>query len=308
MRTNQINGLVSIALALFFLAFTSCDRRAGLADAYGHFEADDLIVSAQGNGLLVASEIRQGKEIAAEEKLGQIDTMALFLQKEQITSRQQAVFSQIKQLRAQIEVQKQQWENVHTNYQRILNMIGGGAATPQQRDDAAGQLRMIEKQILAAEAQIEAVRAEVSVLSKQKDVLDDQISKCAIISPGDGLVLESYVERGELATVGKPLYKMARLGELDFRCYLSGQQLHKVALGQKVKVYIDGSDGEMLEYPGTISWISEQSEFTPKIIQTREERVKLVYAVKVRVKNDGRLKLGMPGELRFTEPGKEQIK
>lgn len=305
MRTNQINGLVSIALALFFLSFTSCDRRAGLADAYGHFEADDLIVSAQGNGLLIASEIRQGKKIAAEEKLGQIDTMALFLQKEQIKSRQQAVFSQIKQLRAQIEVQKQQWENVNTNYQRIINMIEGGAATPQQHDDAAGQLRMIEKQILAAEAQIEAVRAEVGVLSKQKDVLDDQLSKCAIISPGDGLVLESYVEKGELATVGKPLYKMARLSELDFRCYLSGQQLHKVALGQKVKVYIDGSDGEMLAYPGTISWISEQSEFTPKIIQTREERVKLVYAVKVRVQNDGRLKLGMPGELRFDPVDKE---
>ena len=217
----------------------------------------------------------------------------------QIEAQQQAVSTKKLNIRAEVNVLQEQISNLEITRKRIHNMFADQAATRQQVDDVDGQMRVLEKQVQRLNTQFVSVDSEMDVLTAQLAVVSDQLRKCTVVSPLDGVVLEKYVELGELATPGKALVKLADLSELELRVYVSGARLPQIKIGQPVEVMIDQDETTNQRLQGTVSWISPEAEFTPKIIQTKEERVKLVYAVKVKVKNDGRLKIGMPGEVNF---------
>jgi HlyD family secretion protein len=200
---------------------------------------------------------------------------------------------------SQISVLKEQKKNIQTNVDRITKMFAEKSATQQQFDDITGQANVIDRQIASTNTQFQLIGSEAEVVKRQLDLLNEQLSKCKIASPGKGTVLETYLETGELASPGKAILKMADLSSLELKVYVSGAQLANVKLGNEVKVLIDAGVKEMQTRTGKVTWISSESEFTPKIIQTKEERVKLMYAVKVLVPNDGTLKIGMPGEVVF---------
>lgn len=285
-----------LAIPLFFAA---CNGNENGSDAYGNFEAKEVIVSAEAQGKITELNLEEGNLLKKGQYVGCIDTISLSIQKEQLEAQKQAVASKMANVRAQIDVQNQQKATLKTEKERIEELYKDNAATQQQLDDIVGKYDVLEKQITATKTQITSIAREMEVIDKQIKLLDEKISKATIINPVNGTVLEKYVEENEIAVMGKALYKIARLDEIELRVYVSGAQLPNVKLGQKVKVYIDKDEETNQEYDGEVFWISDQAEFTPKIIQTKEERVNMVYAVKVRVKNDGKLKIGMPGEAKF---------
>jgi HlyD family secretion protein len=287
----------SILFIILAICFLSCDHRKNLSDAFGNFEADETIVSAEATGKILWFNIEEGLQVQANSELGLIDTIQVAIQMNQVSLQQSAIRSKSDGIAAHIETLKQQKANLEVNYRRVLNMLPDGAATTQQKDDMEGQLKLIDKQIAANQVQIISVTKEAAVLDAQRNLLNEQLFRCTIKSPVAGVILEKYLKEGEIAVTGKPLFKVADLSTLDLRCYIPGSELSRLKLGQAVKVLIDKNEKEMDALMGHIKWISSEAEFTPKIIQTKQERVKQVYAVKVAVKNDGRLKIGMPGEM-----------
>lgn len=292
-----MNKLVLIVLALSIMS--ACKNDQEQSDAYGNFEAVETIVSAEAAGKLLKMEVRQGDHMEAGQLIAQIDTTELILKREQTKAQLSASETKKQNVTAQINVLKEQKKNVQTTQERLSKMFADQAATRQQMDDINGQLNVLDKQIVSTNTQFQLITSEMEVIKRQLDLLDEQLAKCRVNSPISGTVLETYLETGELVTPGKPVLKMADLSNLELRAYVSGEQLEKVKLGNEVKVLIDSADEEMQSFTGKISWISSEAEFTPRIIQTRQERVKLMYAVKIVVPNDGRLKIGMPGEVRF---------
>lgn len=290
-----------IPYLFLFVTLFSCDHRKDLSDAYGNFEVQDVIVSAESTGKLLEFNVEEGSQVNTETLLGVVDTTAMVLQINQLDAQIAAVQSKLAGVKAQIATQVQQKENLKVNVDRISNLLNSGVVTQQQKDDVDGQMKLVDKQIEASKTQITSIQKEMKVLEENKSLLWFQLSKCKIYSPVNGTVLEKYVKAGEMAVAGKPLFKVADLTSLDLRCYITGDQLIGIKLGSNVKVLIDGGKETKKELDGTISWISSEAEFTPKVIQTKEERVKLVYAVKVNVKNDGSLKIGMPGEMVITK-------
>jgi len=286
-------------LILLIPAIVACDHRKELSDAYGNFEVDDIIISAETNGKLLKSAVEEADKITKGDEIGLIDTIQYCLQLNQLDAQKASVQSKIAGVNAQIASYKQQKENIQVTYNRVVKLVETGAATLQQKDDLEGQLKLMDKQIDAAKTQITSISREEGVLSAQEAFLMEQLSKCLVKSPIDGVVLNKYVNEGEMAVAGKPLLKVADLSVLELHCYISGDQLSFVKLGDQVKVLFDSGDNKMEYVNGIVSWISAEAEFSPKIIQTKKERVKLVYAMKVKVENDGRLKVGMPGEMRF---------
>lgn len=286
-------------IALAFLAFGACKNGEKKSDAYGNFEAVETIVSSEMAGKLLSMEVKQGDQLEPGKLIALIDTTELYLKKLQTKAQLEASETKKQNVSAQINVYKEQKKNVVTTQQRIAKMFADKAATQQQLDDINGQLNVLDKQISATNTQFQMIGSEMEVIKRQLDLINEQLTKCRINSPIKGTVLETYLENGELATPGKPVLKMADLSSLELKVYASGTQLPKVKLGSEVKVLIDSDTKEMQTLNGKITWISSESEFTPKIIQTKEERVKLMYAVKILVVNDGRLKIGMPGEVVF---------
>lgn len=287
-----------LAIPLFFAA---CNGNDNGSDAYGNFEAKEIIVSAEAQGKILEFKIEEGETLSKNQYVGVIDTVALSIQKEQLMAQKNAVASKLTNIRAQIAVQEEQKSTLKTEKERIENLYNENAATKQQYDDIQGKYDVLVKQIEATKTQISSVTREMQVIDKQIKLLNEQISRAKIINPVNGTVLEKYLEENEIAVTGKALYKIARLDEIELRVYVSGAQLPNVKLGQKVSVFVDKDKETNQEYEGEVFWISEQAEFTPKIIQTKEERVNMVYAVKIRVKNDGKLKIGMPGEAKFNK-------
>ena len=286
-------------IALAFLSFGACKNGEIKSDAYGNFEAVETIVSSEMAGKLLSMEVKQGDQLETGRLIARIDTTELNLKKEQTQAQLEASETKKQNVTAQINVFKEQKKNVITTQQRISKMFADKAATQQQVDDINGQLNVLDKQISATDSQFKLIASEMEVIKRQLDLFNEQLTKCRISSPIKGTVLETYLETGELATPGKPILKMADLSNLELKVYVSGTQLSKVKLEREVKVLIDSDAKEMQAMSGKITWISSESEFTPKIIQTKEERVKLMYAVKILVANDGRLKIGMPGEVVF---------
>jgi len=286
-------------LLIIPMLLTACNGNENSSDAYGNFEAKEVIVSAQAQGEIVELKVEEGQTLQANQYVGCIDTLSLAIQREQLVAQKQAVASKLANIKAQIEVQEQQKDILKTELQRVEQLYQDQAATKQQFDDVKGKYDVLEKQIAATRTQITSVAREMDVVDKQVKLMNENIRKAKIINPIDGTVLEKYLEQNEIAVPGKALYKIAPLDEIELRVYVSGAQLPDVKIGQQVKVLIDKDQETNQEYTGIVFWISDQAEFTPKIIQTKEERVNMVYAVKVRVKNDGRIKIGMPGEVIF---------
>lgn len=286
-------------IALVLLALGACKKSEKQSDAYGNFEAVETIVSSETAGKLLEMKVKEGDQLEPGQLIALVDTTELNLKKLQTLAQLATSETKKQNVTAQVNVLKAQRKTVADNQQRIAKMFADKAATQQQLDDINGQLNVIDKQIAATNTQFSLITSEMDVTKRALDLIEEQISKCRITSPIKGTVLETYVETGELATPGKPILKMADLSSLELKVYVSGAQLPNIKLGSEAKVLIDNGVKDMQSMTGKITWISSESEFTPKIIQTKEERVKLMYAVKVTVPNDGRLKIGMPGEVDF---------
>jgi HlyD family secretion protein len=280
------------------LILGACRQQEKLADAYGNFEALEVLVSAESSGRILDFHPREGDLLRKDEVSLRIDTTQLYLKKLGLESGFASLNSRIHTLDAQLWASRVQLDNLLREQHRIEKLLDGGAATAKQLDDIKGQVSLLEAQIAASESQKQTVFAERKTLEVQIRQVEDQLEKCLVRNPIEGTLLTKYRETGEMAAPGQPLYKMAQLEELILRAYVSGKQLASLKLGDQVRVLVDMED-DMGEYSGRISWISPSAEFTPKIIQTREERVNLVYAIKVMVPNDGSLKIGMPGEVVF---------
>ncbi|MCL5128293.1 MULTISPECIES: HlyD family secretion protein [unclassified Algibacter] len=288
---NYILGLSIIATSLF-----SCGNNDEKADGYGNFEATEITISAENNGKLMQFDLNEGDVLQKEQFIGYIDTIPLALKQEQLEVSKAVIGSKSKGVLSQISVLNSRLKTANINKTRAENLIKDNAGTQKQLDDVSGEIDVIRNQIRSVEIQNAPVVNELKSIDVQLKQIDDQIQKSKIINPVNGTVLTKYAEPNEITAFGKPLYKIANLNTMQLRVYISETQLGNIKIGQEVTVEIDGVD-TMKSYKGSISWIASEAEFTPKIIQTKEERVVLVYAVKVDVKNDGSLKIGMPAEM-----------
>lgn len=274
----------------------ACNNNGDKADGYGNFEATEITISAENTGKLIAFNIDEGAVIEQHKQIGTIDTIPLHLKKEQLLVQKEVIASKSKGVLSQINVLQAKLKTANTNKTRIENLIKDNAGTQKQLDDIDGEIAILKNSIRSVEIQNAPVVNELKNIDIQLKQLDDQIQKSNIVNPVNGTVLTKYAEPNEIVSFGKPLYKIADLSTMDLRVYMSETQLASIAIGQTVTVKIDDRDG-MKSYEGIVSWIASEAEFTPKIIQTKEERVALVYAVKVQVRNDGSLKIGMPAEI-----------
>lgn len=286
---------------IVLLMIVSCRNNDIEADAYGNFEADEIIVSAQSQGIILSFEPEEGDQLIKDQLIGMIDTTSVYIKLSQLNAQKKVVSARSKNMDAQIDVQEEQRINLKRELERTRQLLEDDAATQQQFDDLNGKMNVLDLQIKTLHSQQEIILSENTVLSAQMEEVRDMMNKCRIINPVKGTVLEKFAEAGELVAPGKALYKIADLSKMKLRVYISESQLSAVSLNDSVRVYIDAPGSNLSELTGTISWISSEAEFTPKIIQTREERVNMVYALEVRVDNDGRLKIGMPGEVVFSE-------
>ena len=300
MLNTKLNNMKTKFLLIIIPAFMmACNGSNNKSDAYGNFEAKEVIVSAEAQGRLIQLNLEEGNLLKQSQQVGFIDTSILYLQKQQLVAQKLAVSTKLNNVSAQIAVQEEQKQNLLTEKNRVENLFADKAVTQQQLDDVNGKYDVLVKQIVLTKTQVNSINKEMNVIDKQSELINEQLKKAIVVNPIEGTVLEKYVEAGEIASMGKALYKIAKLDEIDLRIYVSGAQLPNIQIGQKVNVFVDKDADTNERFDGIISWISDQAEFTPKIIQTKEERVSLVYAVKVRVKNNGKLKIGMPGEVTF---------
>lgn len=285
-----------IAILLTAIIFISCNKNNEKADAYGNFEATEITVSSESNGKIEFLNVEEGAQLIKGSLVGLIDTLQLHYNREQLKASIETVQSKSTSVLSQINVLNEQLKTAKIEQTRIQNMYAENAATKRQIDEIDGKVKVIEKQISNVQTQNAPILNEIKSIKVQIEKLDDQIKKSKITNPVDGTVLTKYAEPSEITAFGKPLYKIANLNEMELRVYVTETQLAQIKIGQKVTVAID-ADNDTKKYEGNITWISAQAEFTPKVIQTKEERANLVYAVKVAVKNDGSLKIGMPAEV-----------
>jgi len=288
-----------ICIATTLLA--GCRNKTGEADAFGNFEATEVIISAETNGRILKFDAREGSLIEKGSQLALIDTTLQYLQKSEIDAAIKSVRTRIGTINAQNDIITQQIENIRVNIARIEKMLKDDAATQKQLDDLTGQKAVFLKQISANNTQKISVAAELAVYDSKKATLNEQMIRSRVKSPLSGTIIEKYAEEGEVTAAGKPLAKIADMSVVKLKAYVSGSQIGRIKIGQQCTVRIDDGNKGYRSFTGTISYISEKAEFTPKIIQTKEERVTFVYAVNIDVVNDGSLKSGMPGEVLFSE-------
>jgi HlyD family secretion protein len=289
-------------ISLIFItvfAASGCRNNIDQSDAFGNFEATEIIVSAETSGRIIRFDATEGVEIERGSEIALIDTTLFYLQKAEINAGMKGVRTRISSINAQNDILNQQIENLNINISRIENMLKDEAATKKQYDDLKGQAAVLEKQIAANNTQRALVAAELSVFESKKATLNEQLLRSRIRSTLTGTLIEKYSEEGEVISAGRPIAKIANLTDMKLKVYVSGAQLGSIKTGQECIVRTDKGAKEYTTFPGTISYISGKAEFTPKIIQTKEERVTLVYAVTIDVKNDGTMKSGMPGEAIF---------
>ncbi|MFC2354616.1 MAG: HlyD family secretion protein [Capnocytophaga ochracea] len=305
-----------ITLITALAALIACNNKHQF-DASGNFEADEVIVSAQQTGQLIDYDVEEGKTLTEGQKVGQINVALLKIQKEQVEAtiaslkeKTQNPADQVALIRSQLEVQRAQLAQQERELTRTQNLVRGGAATQKQLDDLTALIDQLRKQIAVTENQLKVsltnintqnrnILSQEAPLQKNAQAVQEQINQGEIINPIAGIVLTNYALKGEMQTFGKPLYKIANTDVLTLKAYITGDQLSQIKLGQQVTVRTDAGKGEYRTYQGEIIWISQESEFTPKTIQTKSERANLVYAIKIKVKNDGFLKIGMYGEVLF---------
>lgn len=292
----------SIALVCA-LALGACNSSDQGSHASGTFEATGTIVSSEATGRIMAFAVQEGDQLKAGQVLGHVDSTQLHLQKLQLQQSRRAVLAGQPDVRAQIAALEDQLKSAITDKGRIENLVKGEVASQQQLDDANTRIAVLRSQIAAQRNALgttsTALAEQGGTIGVQLAQVEDQLAKCTITSPVDGTVLATYSNPFEMTAVGRPLFKIADLGTLHLKAYITSDQFLKVRIGDTVQVLADSGDGGTKAYTGTVDWISDQAEFTPKTIQTRNERANLVYAIKVRVKNDGLIKLGMYGEVVF---------
>ncbi|MEI8004773.1 MAG: efflux RND transporter periplasmic adaptor subunit [Bacteroidota bacterium] len=288
------------------IALASCNSDKNKPDAYGTFEATEVMVSSQATGQILMFKVEEGQVIDSGAIVGYIDTTDLCLKRKQSIETRDATASRKDDVASQIAVQEQGRENALVDKHRIDNLLKDGAATQKQMDDVNASLNLIDKQIASLKIQFGGIASQVSSITQQIAQISESINRSKIINPIKGTVLTKYAEKDEVATYGKPLYKIADLTEINLRAYVGGSQLPYITLGAVIDVAYDKDEKTNTTVQGIVSWISPSAEFTPKTIQTKEERVNLVYAVKIRVKNDGSMKIGMPGEIRFMNPSNQK--
>jgi len=316
-RTSILTFILTIVLCQFSILFSSCRNNTNNYDASGTFEATETVVSAEANGVIEVFNIEEGQTLDSGIYIGFIDTTQLYLKKKQLEAQVKAmgyklpdISAQTAQFKQQAAVTQSDLDYLMNEKKRTENLLKANAATPKQLDDinakittAKEQIKAIYKQgaaqASALNTQRSGISADVQPLYFQIAQLNDQLEKSKIINPVNGTVLTKFAETNEMATIGKPLYSIADLSSIILRAYITGNQFSSIKLGQKVKVIIDDTASKTKNYEGIIEWISDKAEFTPKTIQTKDERANLVYAVKIRVKNDGALKIGMYGEVVF---------
>ena len=288
---------------LWSLIFVSCTKDENINDASGVFEAIEVIVSAEANGKINQFNIAEGDEIKKAQFLGVIDSTQLHLSKLLLKANKEAILSGKPDIKSQIEATQKELDRLKHDQKRVKKLFEGEVATQKQVDDINAQINIVEAKLAAQKS---SLNTNVNSIDQNGNVVDvkiaqieDQIDKCIISSPIDGVVLVKYAEAGELTAMGKPLFKVANLTEIILRAYITADQLDKISLGQEVDVSAEYGKEGLKWYTGKVSWISSKSEFTPKTIQTQDERANLVYAVKIRVKNDGFIKIGMYGGVNF---------
>jgi len=292
-------------LSLSFLLF-SCSNGSEEYDATGSFEATEIIVSSQANGRILALNVNEGEQLQKEQIVGRIDSTQLYLQKMSLLSNAKGVRAQQPDISKQTSAIQDQIKTLKREKARVERLIAANAANRKQLDDIESQLEVLQSQLSAQTSILQKNSQHISAQSSTIDIqvaqLDDQLEKTRITSPITGTVLNRYAETGELATMGTPLFKIADTGTLFLRAYVTNDQLALIKLNDEVTVRVDDGEGGMRSYKGEINWISDKAEFTPKTIQTKNERANLVYALKIAVHNDGFLKIGMYGEVKFTSP------
>ena len=291
--------IMAVGLAML----VGCGNNEKEYDATGTFEATEVTVAAEQSGVLMRFDVNEGDEIALDKEVGLIDTTQIWLKIQQAGATKKVYQSQKPDLEKQIAATRQQLAKARQDQQRYQELVADGAAPSKMLDDATNQVAVLQKQldaqISSLSTQLSTLNSQLSTVDVQVSQLEDQLQKCHISAPISGTVLEKYVERGEFVAVGKPLFKMADTQQMFIRAYVTSAQLKDIKVGQKAKVFADYGDNQKKEYEGTVSWISSRSEFTPKTILTDDERADLVYALKVAIKNDGYVKIGMYGEVKF---------
>jgi len=293
----NLRNLIVIAFPLTIL--TACGNGTTKYDATGTFETTEVVVSAEASGKLLSFKVNEGTQLKAGEEVGIVDTLQLYLKKMQLEASVKSVEQQRPDILKQVAAIKEQITTAEKDRNRMRNLVKAGAANQKQLDDAEMHLEVLRKELAAQGSTLNNSRQSLTWQSSSVGIqvaqVNDQLNKCHITSPITGTVLARYAEVGEFTTPGKPLFKVANVNEMYLRAYITSEQLAKVKLGQKVTVYADYGNEERKTYPGVVTWISDSSEFTPKTILTDDERANLVYAVKIAVKNDGYLKIGMYG-------------
>ena len=290
-------------IAILVMLFTSCANNETKFDATGTFEATEITVSAEAVGRVLSLDITEGAQVEAHTPVGVIDSVQLYLQKLQLLKSITSVESNRPSINKQVAAIRAQIANQKVEQQRIQNLLKSNAATPKQLDDINASITVLQQQLGAQQASltnsISSINAQSSAMEIQVAQLTDRLNKCIIQSPITGIVLAQYIEAGELATTGKPLFKVANLNSVYLKAYITSSQLADIKLGQQVDVTATFGGDKNRAYKGTITWIADKSEFTPKSIQTKDDRANQVYALKIAVQNDGYIKLGMYGEVIF---------
>jgi HlyD family secretion protein len=297
---KTIQYLTGLTLILFVAA---CGNKKGNYDASGSFEATETLVSAQASGQIETLDVIEGQQLTANTQVGYIDTVQLYLKKEQLLANMKAVDSRSYNVSLQIAAIKQQISKQQTELARFQNLVKSNAANQKQVDDIQASIDLLQRQLVAQTETLQngnnSISSEAKGLAIQVEQIEDLIAKSIISSPINGTVLAKYAEKGEITTQGRALFKVADIDTLFLRAYFTADQLDKLKLNQTVNVFSDFGKKQMQKYTGIITWISDKAEFTPRTILTKDERANLVYAVKIAVKNDGFLKIGMYGEIRF---------
>lgn len=285
------------------LIFASCGNKDADYDASGVFETTEVIVSSRGTGEIVSLNVEEGQTVAANQPLGALDMTQLVLKKQQLNAGKDAATSRRLNTATQVAALRQQIANLKQEEARFMALLNDGAATQKQVDDIGYQIATLQRQLSAANEQVSTANQSIDGQSAGFDAqigqIDDMMQQAVITSPINGIILSKYAEAGEFAVPGRALFKVADVSDMKLRAYVTADQLTGLKIGQKVKVYADQGENGRKEYDGTVSWISSEAEFTPKTIQTRDERSNLVYAIKITVHNDGLIKRGMYGDVKL---------
>jgi HlyD family secretion protein len=292
-----------IGLITFCIGLSSCGKGENANEASGTFEATETIVSAEANGKILVLNINEGDQLEKGQNIGVIDSTQLYLSKMQLKQSGKAILSGRPDSKIQIEALQKELENAVKDKKRIENLVKGNVASQKQLDDANYRIAILQSKIGALGSQLSTttnnLNEQSGTVGIQLAQVEDQIKKCNITNPVTGTVLAKYANVYEMATIGKPIYKIADLSTIKLRAYITASQFAKIKIADTVKINVDTEEGKSKTYSGTIEWINSKAEFTPKTIQTKDERANLVYAVKIRVKNDGALKIGMYGDVVF---------